>query len=88
MWKSRLDEPRRLRGQTSEGELLRRFWKPGGIVDKGNERRLKQWLQKNGIGAESLTLSLRSKGFAEARKRAVEELKLSTQDVVMLKKGC
>ena len=62
--------------KTTEGELLREFWKPGGVVNRPNEIRLKQWLRANGIDQESITFFLRNEIFAEARKNAVAELKL------------
>ena len=62
--------------ETSEIELLRKFWKPNGIVNRLNENRLKQWLKMSGIDPESITFFLRNKAFAEARKKAVADLEL------------
>jgi hypothetical protein len=64
-------------GGAEESEVLHRFWKPDGSVDRDNERRLKNWLSVNGLDPQSITFFLRNQLFADARKRAVESLGLS-----------
>jgi len=61
-----------------EGELLRLFWKPDGKVDKDNEAELQKWMTNNGlaIGPGRIAMFLRSKAYANERKRAVAELDL------------
>ena len=61
-----------------ESEVLRRFWKPDGSIDRENENRLKEWLKRNGFDSQSITFFLRNQPFADARKRAVTELGLSS----------
>lgn len=62
---------------TQETDALRRYWKPEGSINKPNERRLKGWLKANGLNPESITFFLRNELFADARSRAVTDLKLS-----------
>jgi hypothetical protein len=66
----------RYSGETKEAEVLRRYWKPNGQVNKENERKLKNWLRSNGLDAESITFFLANELFSEARKRAVADLGL------------
>ncbi len=62
---------------TSDADTLRRYWKPNdSVVDKRNERRLKEWLRSNGLEPESITFFLRNEIFADARKQAIADLKL------------
>lgn len=59
-----------------ETETLRKYWKPKGSVNRGNERRLKGWLKSNGLDTESITFFLRNELFSDARRRAVSDLGL------------
>jgi len=63
-------------GSTSEIEILRKFWKPEGSINKGNERKLKDWLKSNGIDPESITFFLRNDVFNDVRRKAIEDLRL------------
>ena len=64
-------------GGTSETDTLRRYWKPdGSVVNKQNERRLKEWLRSNGFDPESVTFFLRNEMFTDARQRAIVDLEL------------
>jgi len=59
------------------GDRLRAFWKPDGTnIDPANEKRLKEWMQKNSLatGPGDITLFLRDKAMADLRVRAVREL--------------
>ena len=67
----------RYSGGTGDAAILRGYWKPNGsVVNKQNERRLKEWLRSNGLDPESITFFLRNKIFVDARKQAIADLKL------------
>lgn len=58
------------------GKVLRDFWKPKGLVDKEHERVIRQWFNANGLDTMSLTIFMRNKYFADARRTIVSELNL------------
>jgi hypothetical protein len=62
--------------ETPETESLRKFWKPKGSINRSNENRLKEWLKANGLAPDSITFFLRNELFADARRRAVTDLRL------------
>ena len=62
---------------TQETEALRMYWKPEGSINRRNERRLKEWLKANGLAPDSITFFLRNELFADARRRAVTDLRFS-----------
>ncbi len=67
----------RYSGGTGDADVLRKYWKPNGaVVNKQNERRLKEWLRSNGLDPESITFFLGNEIFAAARQRAIADLKL------------
>ena len=57
-----------------ETEKLRNFWKPDWKVNIQNERRLKSWLNSNGLDSRSITFFLRNEMFSDARRRALSDL--------------
>lgn len=61
---------------TQEIEILRKYWKPDGTINRLNEQRLKEWLKANGLIPDSITFFLRNEFLTDARKRAVTDLKL------------
>jgi hypothetical protein len=63
-------------GGTNETETLRNFWKPEGVINRRNERRLKDWLKSNGLDSGSITFFLGNELFSDARRRAVSDLGL------------
>ncbi len=61
----------------AEGDRLRVFWKPDGkTVNTENAKKLREWLKENGVDSLSIPFFLRSELFADARKKAVKDLKL------------
>lgn len=62
---------------TQEIEVLRKYWKPDGTINRINERKLKEWLKVNGLSPDSITFFLRNGILADARRRAVKDLELS-----------
>ena len=63
-------------GAPSPRTLLRNFWKPEGTINNANERRLKDWMSKQGIATNSITFLLNNDLFQDAREKAVEDLQL------------
>jgi hypothetical protein len=57
-------------------QKLRNFWKPGGIVNEENAKALQDWLRRNEIGIDSITLFLTSQDYKAQRERAVADLRL------------
>lgn len=54
------------------GDALRGFWKPDGKnIDKGNEKKLKEWMKKNKINVK-VTVFLRDESFSKARGEAIK----------------
>jgi len=61
-------------GQDDNSALLRNFLKPGGKTDPDHAKALQDWIDKNVKPGLSKTSFIRAKEFADARKKAVEEL--------------
>lgn len=59
----------------TEGEILRNFWKPDGILNTENDSRLKKWLSDNGLET-TITFFLTDQSFSDYRKKAVVDLNL------------
>lgn len=64
--------------RTASSALLREFWKPKGVTDRDNEKKLLDWLGKNGFDTRpgAITMFLSTEGLDEFRARAVKELGL------------
>lgn len=61
-------------------DLLRRYWKPDGVnIIEENEKKLKEWMESNGlaVGPGSITMFLYGSEFEGLRKKAVLELNLN-----------
>jgi hypothetical protein len=68
----------RYTSSTEDMETLRNYWKPQGTINKQNERKLKDWLNSNGINSESITLFLRNDLLNDARRKAIKDLRIET----------
>lgn len=62
--------------QDDAASRLRAFWRPAGVVDPQNERRLRAWLDRQAFETRSLTVFLSDSDYETARRRAVAELGL------------
>lgn len=62
--------------QDDPEQLLRDFWRPGGRPDETNERRLKEWMQGQGIDPDSIAFFLMNSAFRSTREKAVRDLGL------------
>ena len=58
-------------------DLLRKFWKPDGILNEENAVRLRSGMSGNGLGHESVTFFLSSDQYLTKRDKAVNDLGLS-----------
>jgi len=59
--------------QSSNSEMLRDFWKPDGVVDIANERRLKDWLRDRGLRI-SVTSFVYGSEYEDQRRMAISEI--------------
>jgi hypothetical protein len=64
--------------RTASGTLLRDFWKPDGVMNKDNEKKILDWLGKNGFDTRpgAITMFLSIQGLEAFRARAAAELGL------------
>lgn len=59
------------------GDMLRRFWKPDGdntIV--ASNQKLREWMKENDLGKISVSAFLRGNLLADARRKAIKDLRL------------
>lgn len=59
----------------AEAEIIRNFWKPGGVVNSENELKILKWLSDNDLNT-AITIFVNSKQYENDRKNMVNELKL------------
>ena len=83
-WKDEKNFVKILTGTYNEGnedvavtKILNDFWKPGGSVNKDNEKQLRAWIKSNGLKNQPLTFFLRNKLFADKRQKALADLNLA-----------
>ena len=59
------------------GDLIEAFWKPDGEFNNENQKAIEAFLTKNGAKGESIQYFIRSKSYADLRKKFVEEFGLN-----------
>jgi len=62
----------------SSGDILRRYWKPKGVIDQEFQGKLREWMTKNNIPTTvPITFFIRAKEYAPQREQAVKALGLT-----------
>ena len=62
------------------GRTLRKFWFPDSMSpDRGNQRRIREWLDKRGLNNTMIEDLVSAEAFADLRKQAVQEFNLTDE---------
>lgn len=58
----------------TSAKALLEFWKPNGTINRSNQKKLRDWLNSNGLKDISATLFIQGAIFKSARQKALQDL--------------